>query len=133
MGACTVNAYYNALNNEIVFPAAILQAPFYDKDASKEKILGGIGVIIGHAIHAFDNTGAQFDETGKLKNWWSENDYKEFTSRSKKVVDYYSNIETSDGNFINGFLTVGENISDLGDICVLDIAEKIENPIKRFI
>ena len=130
MGACTVNAYYNALNNEIVFPAGILQAPFYDKDASKEKNLGGIGVIIGHELtHAFDNTGAQFDETGKLKNWWSANDYKEFTSRSKKVVDYYSNIEISDGNFINGFLTVGENISDLGGIaCVLDLAKKIENP-----
>ena len=130
MGACTVNAYYNALNNEIVFPAGILQAPFYDKNASKEKNLGGIGVIIGHELtHAFDNTGAQFDETGKLKNWWSANDYKEFTSRSKKVVDYYSNIEISDGNFINGFLTVGENISDLGGIaCVLDLAKKIENP-----
>jgi len=130
MGACAVNAYYNALNNEIVFPAGILQAPFYDKNASKEKNLGGIGVIIGHELtHAFDNTGAQFDETGKLKNWWSANDYKEFTSRSKKVVDYYSNIETSDGNFINGFLTVGENISDLGGIaCVLDITKNIENP-----
>jgi len=130
MGACTVNAYYNALNNEVVFPAGILQAPFYDKNASKEKNLGGIGVIIGHELtHAFDNTGAQFDETGKLKNWWSTNDYKEFTSRSKKIVDYYSNIETSDGNYINGFLTVGENISDLGGIaCVLDIAKNIENP-----
>lgn len=129
MGACTVNAYYNALNNEIVFPAGILQAPFYDNHASKEKNLGGIGVIIGHELtHAFDNTGAQFDETGKLKNWWSANDYKEFTSRSKKVVDYYSNIKTSDGNFINGFLTVGENISDLGGIaCALDIAKNIEN------
>ncbi len=129
MGACTVNAYYNALNNEIVFPAGILQAPFYDKNASKEKNLGGIGVIIGHELtHAFDNTGAQFDETGKLKNWWSVNDYKEFTCRSKKVVDYYSNIEVSDGTFINGFLTVGENISDLGGIaCVLDLAKDIEN------
>jgi putative endopeptidase len=130
MGACTVNAYYNALNNEIVFPAGILQAPFYDKNASKEKNLGGIGVIIGHELtHAFDNTGAQFDETGKLKNWWSTNDYKEFTSRSKKVVDYYSNVKTSEGEFINGFLTVGENISDLGGIaCVLDITKNIENP-----
>ena len=75
MGACTVNAYYNALNNEIVFPAGILQAPFYDKNASKENNLGGIGVIIGHELtHAFDNTGTQFDETGKLKNWWSTNE-----------------------------------------------------------
>lgn len=130
MGACTVNAYYNALNNEIVFPAGILQSPFYDKNASKEKNLGGIGAVIGHELtHAFDNTGAQFDETGKLKNWWSSNDYKEFTTRSQKVVDYYSKIEISDGKFINGFLTVGENISDLGGIaCVLDIAKKAENP-----
>ncbi|OOM70705.1 neutral endopeptidase [Clostridium puniceum] len=130
MGACTVNAYYNALNNEIVFPAGILQAPFYDKNVSKEKNLGGIGVIIGHELtHAFDNTGAQFDETGKLKNWWNTNDYKEFTSRSKKVIDYYSQLETSDGKIVDGFLTVGENISDLGGIaCVLDIVKKIENP-----
>lgn len=130
MGACAVNAYYNALNNEIVFPAGILQAPFYDKNSSKEKNLGGIGVIIGHELtHAFDNTGAQFDKTGKLKNWWSINDYKEFTSRSKKVVDYYSKVKTSEGKFINGSLTVGENISDLGGIaCVLDITKNIENP-----
>lgn len=130
MGACAVNAYYNALNNEIVFPAGILQSPFYDKNASKEKNLGGIGAVIGHELtHAFDNTGAQFDENGKLKNWWNENDYEEFISRSKKIVDYYSNIEMNDGKHINGFLTVGENISDLGGIaCVLDIAKKIENP-----
>ncbi|OOM69593.1 M13 family metallopeptidase [Clostridium sp. BL-8] len=130
MGACAVNAYYNALNNEIVFPAGILQSPFYDKNASKEKNLGGIGAVIGHELtHAFDNTGAQFDENGKLKNWWNENDYEEFISRSKKIVDYYSNIEINDGKHVNGFLTVGENISDLGGIaCVLDIAKKTENP-----
>ena len=130
MGACVVNAYYNPTNNEIVFPAGILQAPFYDKNASVEKNLGGIGAVIGHELtHAFDNTGAQFDETGKLKNWWSDEDYKEFTSRSKKVSDYYSKIEVSDGKFINGPLTVGENISDLGGIaCILDIANKLEKP-----
>lgn len=130
MGACTVNAYYNALNNEIVFPAAILQAPFYDKNADKEKNLGGIGAVIGHELtHAFDNTGSQFDENGKLEKWWSEKDYKEFIKRSKKVVEYYSNIKISDEKFVNGFLTVGENISDLGGIaCVLDIAKKNDNP-----
>lgn len=129
MGACTVNAYYNPLNNEIVFPAAILQSPFYDKNASKETNLGGIGAVIGHELtHAFDNIGAQFDENGQLNNWWTENDYKEFTKRSKRVIDYYSNIEVEDGKFVNGVLTVGENISDLGGIaCVIDIAEKIEN------
>ncbi|NRW47751.1 putative metalloendopeptidase [Clostridium beijerinckii] len=130
MGPCTVNAYYNALNNEIVFPAGILQAPFYDKNAKKEKNLGGIGVVIGHELtHAFDNTGAQFDETGKLKNWWNQNDYKEFTNRSKKVVDYYSNIKMGNEKNVNGILTVGENISDLGGMaCVLDIAKKMEDP-----
>lgn len=129
MGACTVNAYYNPLNNEIVFPAAILQCPFYDKSASKEKNLGGIGAVIGHELtHAFDNIGAQFDENGQLNDWWTENDYKEFTERSKKVIDYYSNIEVDDGKFVNGALTVGENISDLGGIaCVIDIAEKIDD------
>ena len=130
MGACTVNAYYNALNNEIVFPAGILQSPFYDKNASKEKNLGGIGIIIGHELtHAFDNTGAQFDEAGKLKNWWGPSDYKEFTRRSQKVIDYYSNLKTSEGRSVDGFLTAGENISDLGGIaCVLDIVKEIENP-----
>lgn len=130
MGACTVNAYYNPTNNEIVFPAGILQAPFYDKNASIEKNLGGIGAVIGHELtHAFDNTGAQFDETGKLKNWWSNKDYEEFTSRSKKISDYYSKIEISDGKFINGPLTVGENISDLGGVaCILDMANKLEKP-----
>ena len=128
MGACAVNAYYNPLNNEIVFPAGILQAPFYDKEANKEKNLGGIGAVIGHELtHAFDNIGAQFDENGKLNNWWSESDYKEFNERSKKVIDYYSNIEVEDGKFVNGVLTVGENISDLGGIaCVIDIAKRID-------
>ena len=129
MGACTVNAYYNPLNNEIVFPAAILQYPFYDKNASKEKNLGGIGAVIGHELtHAFDNIGAQFDENGQLNNWWTEKDYKEFNERSEKVIDYYSKIEVEDGEFVNGSLTVGENISDLGGIaCVIDVAEKINN------
>lgn len=130
MGACAVNAYYNPLNNEIVFPAGILQAPFYNKNATKERNLGGIGAVIGHELtHAFDNVGAQFDETGKLKNWWTEEDYKEFTNKSKKVIDYYSKIQVENGKFINGYLTAGENISDLGGIaCVLDIAKKLENP-----
>lgn len=129
MAAFTVNAYYNPLNNEIVFPAAILQEPFYSKEYSKEKNLGGIGAVIGHELtHAFDNTGAKFNENGMLENWWTKNDYEEFTNRSQKVIDYYSNIEVYDGKHVNGFLTVGENISDLGGIaCVVDIAKKSEN------
>lgn len=130
MGACIVNAYYNPTNNEIVFPAGILQSPFYDKNATKEKNLGGIGAVIGHELtHAFDNTGAQFDEEGKLNKWWTDDDYIEFTNRSKNIARYYSNIEVEEGKFVNGNLTVGENISDLGGVaCILDIAKKIENP-----
>lgn len=133
MGACVVNAYYNPVNNEIVFPAGILQAPFYDKYASKEKNLGGIGVVIGHELtHAFDNTGSQFDESGKLKNWWSEKDYEEFSKRSKDVIKYYSNIYFENGKHVNGELTVGENISDLGGMaCVIDITNNLENPNYR--
>lgn len=133
MGACVVNAYYNPVNNEIVFPAGILQAPFYDKYASKEKNLGGIGAVIGHELtHAFDNIGSRFDESGKLKNWWSEKDYEEFSKRSKDVMRYYSNIYFENGKHVNGELTVGENISDLGGMaCVLDIANNLENPDYR--
>ena len=133
MGACVVNAYYNPVNNEIVFPAGILQAPFYDKCASKEKNLGGIGAVIGHELtHAFDNIGSQFDESGKLKNWWSEKDYEEFSKRSKDVIRYYSNIYFENGKHVNGELTVGENISDLGGMaCVIDIANNLENPNYR--
>lgn len=130
MEAFVVNAYYNPINNEIVFPAGILQKPFYDHQASKECNLGGIGTVIGHELtHAFDNTGAQFDEEGNLKLWWRPKDYEEFIKRSKKVSQYYSNIEIEKGKFINGDLTVGENISDLGGMaCILDLANKLKNP-----
>lgn len=129
MSAFTVNAYYSPLNNEIVFPAAILQEPFYNQGYSKEKNLGGIGAVIGHELtHAFDNTGAKFNKEGMLENWWTESDYEEFTKRSQKVINYYSNIEVDEGKYVNGFLTVGENISDLGGVaCVLDIAKKSDN------
>lgn len=130
MESFVVNAYYNPINNEIVFPAGILQKPFYDHNASKECNLGGIGTVIGHELtHAFDTTGSQFDENGNLKVWWSQQDYEEFLKRSKKIADYYSDIEVEKGKFINGDLTVGENISDLGGMaCVLDIVNKIKNP-----
>lgn len=130
MGACVVNAYYNPVNNEIVFPAGILQAPFYDKFASKEKNLGGIGAVIGHELtHAFDNIGSQFDENGKLKNWWCEKDYEEFSKRSNQIINYYSKVFMDNGKHINGELTVGENISDLGGMaCIIDIANKLEEP-----
>ena len=130
MPPCAVNAYYNPVNNEIVFPAAILQAPFYDKNNSKEENYGAIGVVIGHELtHAFDNTGCRFDERGNLKNWWEDNDYKEFERRREKIAEYYSRIVTDSGKNINGKLTVGENISDLGGMaCSLDIINKLDNP-----
>ena len=130
MGACAVNAYYNPINNEIVFPAAILQAPFYDINNSKEKNLGGIGVVIGHELtHAFDKTGCQFDRKGKLKNWWCKSDYEEFDRLSEKIVNYYSNVVTDNGSVMDGRLTMCENISDLGGMaCVIDIANKMDNP-----
>lgn len=119
----TVNAFYNFQANDITFPAAILQAPFYDKDADYAQNLGAIGSVIGHEItHAFDNTGAGFDENGNYSNWWTQEDLEQFTARAQKVKDYYSSIEIENGLFQNGDMTVGENIADMGAMaCVLDI------------
>lgn len=119
----TVNAMYNPQANDITFPAAILQAPFYDKNASYAENLGGIGSVIGHEItHAFDNFGSGYDENGNFSNWWTEKDLAEFTARAQKVKDYYSSIEVANGIFQNGDTTVGENIADMGAMaCVLDI------------
>ncbi len=129
MSPQTVNAYYNPTKNEIVFPAAILQDPFYDVKNSKVENLGGIGAVIGHELtHAFDNTGSKFDEYGNLNNWWTDEYYEEFNIRSKKVMDYYSHIQINNGEFVNGKLTAGENISDLGGVaCIIDIANNINN------
>ncbi|MDO5091297.1 MAG: M13 family metallopeptidase [Cardiobacteriaceae bacterium] len=122
----TVNAYYNPLLNEIVFPAAILQAPYYSPDASRAENLGGIGAIIGHEIsHAFDSSGAQFDENGNLDNWWQEADYGKFRDKVKQAADLYSAIEVAPGHHINGEISTGEIMADLGGLTVvLDIAEK---------
>lgn len=132
MNTYEVNAYYNAQNNEIVFPAGILQKPFYDINNEREKNLGGIGVIIGHELtHAFDNTGSKFDENGNRKDWWSKKDYKKFKERAQRIEDYYSKIKMDNGKNVNGSLTVGENISDLGGMaCILDIADKDKNKLK---
>ncbi len=120
----TVNACYTPQANDITFPAAILQAPFYDKDASYAQNLGGIGTVIGHEItHAFDTSGAEFDENGNYNNWWTEADFAEFMSRAEKVKNYYNSIELSNGLFQNGDLTITENIADMGAMaCALDIA-----------
>ena len=117
MSPQTVNAYFNPLNNEIVFPAAILQAPFYDYLADDAVNYGGIGAIIGHEIsHAFDDSGARFDANGNLVNWWSEEDLKQFTTRGDALAAQYSKIEVLDSVYINGKFTLGENIGDLGGV-----------------
>lgn len=125
----TVNAYYNPQGNEIVFPAAILQPPFYDDKGNYKQNLGGIGIVIAHEItHAFDNTGAQYDEQGNYNNWWTKEDYEEFEKRQKAVAEYYNTYEGIDGQ-----LTLGENIADLGAMsCVTKIAgEDDKNGLKK--
>lgn len=129
----TVNAFYSPTDNSITIPAGILQAPFYDINASKESNYGGIGAVIGHEIsHAFDNNGAQYDKNGNLDSWWSEEDYKKFSEKIKKVREYFSTVTTDEGDKVNGDLTVSENIADIGGVrCVLDLVEKMDNPSYR--
>ncbi|EKQ57866.1 MULTISPECIES: M13 family metallopeptidase [unclassified Clostridium] len=126
----TVNAFYSATENSIIIPGGIIQGHFYNPNESKEKNLGGIGVILGHEIsHAFDDTGARYDADGNLNNWWSQEDYDEFTKRTEKVKDFYSQIEAMPGENINGNLTVGENIADIGGVsCLLDILNTMDKP-----
>jgi len=117
MSPQTVNAYFNPLNNEIVFPAAILQPPFYDYLADEAVNYGGIGAVIGHEIsHAFDDSGARFDGDGNLVNWWTDSDLEKFTERGNALAEQYSNIEVLDSVYINGKFTLGENIGDLGGV-----------------
>lgn len=121
----TVNAYYNPPYNEIVFPAGILQAPYYDANAMPVVNLGGIGTVIGHEItHAFDTAGSQYDEKGNLRDWWTAEDKQQFERRANKVENYYSSMEVN-GISVNGSLTLGENIADLGAVsCITAIAER---------
>ena len=117
MSPQTVNAYFNPVNNEIVFPAAILQPPFYDYKADEAVNYGGIGAVIGHEIsHSFDDSGSRFDGDGNLKNWWTEEDAEEFKKAGKKLIDQYSNIVAIDSMRLNGEFTLGENIGDLGGV-----------------
>jgi len=112
-----VNAYFNPQNNEIVFPAAILQPPFYDYKADDAVNYGGIGAVIGHEIsHAFDDSGARFDGDGNLVNWWTDEDLEQFTARGDALAEQYDNVEVLDSVFINGKFTLGENIGDLGGV-----------------
>lgn len=115
----TVNAYYSPLNNEIVFPAAILQPPFYDYKADAAVNFGGIGAVIGHELsHGFDDSGSQYDGDGNLNNWWTEADKKRFESATSDLVAQYEAYEPMPGVFVNGRFTLGENIGDLGGVSV---------------
>lgn len=115
----TVNAYYNPLFNEIVFPAAILQPPFYDYRADEAINYGGIGAVIGHEIsHGFDDQGAKFDAQGNLKNWFTEKDFSRFEEKGKSLAKQFDLYEPLPGVFVQGQFTLGENIGDLGGITV---------------
>ncbi|HHT82290.1 MAG TPA: M13 family peptidase [Acholeplasmataceae bacterium] len=128
MPASMVNAYYSPTNNQIVFPAAILQEPYYSVNQSRSANYGGIGAVIAHEIsHAFDNNGAQFDEFGSLNNWWTEEDLKTFKEKSKKMIELFDGVETGNGP-CNGELTVSENIADSGGIrSALEASKKDKN------
>jgi putative endopeptidase len=117
MSAPTVNAYYYPPRNEIVFPAGILQPPFFFADADAAVNYGAIGMVIGHEMtHGFDDQGSQFDEIGNLRNWWKESDRAAYTSRTDLVVKQYDGYEPLPGLHINGQLCLGENIADLGGL-----------------
>ena len=112
-----VNAYYNPLNNEVVFPAGILQAPFFNPDADDAINYGGIIAVIGHEFtHGFDDQGAQYDETGNIRNWWTKQDAENFKKLGSRYVAYFSTFEPLPKIRINGELTIGENIADLGGL-----------------
>lgn len=117
MSPQTVNAYFNPSYNEIVFPAAILQPPFYDYKADDAVNYGGIGAVIGHEIsHGFDDSGSRYDADGNLNNWWTEDDLKQFTGLGGALAAQYSALEPLPGTFVDGKFTLGENIGDLGGV-----------------
>ncbi len=126
----TVNAYYNPLANEIVFPAAILQAPFFDPNASDAENYGGIGVVIGHEMtHGFDDQGRNFDANGNMTDWWTPEDAARFTDKTKALIAQFDEVEVLPGVHANGRYTLGENIADQGGLRIamtafLDAQEK---------
>ncbi len=124
----TVNAYYNPGLNEIVFPAAILQPPFFDVDADDAANYGGIGAVIGHEIgHGFDDQGSKYDGVGNLHNWWTDDDRTAFDARAATLIEQYDAYEPANtpGHTVNGALTVGENIGDLGGLAIAAHAYRI--------
>lgn len=115
----TINAYYNPINNEIVFPAGILQAPFFDPNSSDAENYGGIGVVIGHELtHGFDDQGCQFDADGNMINWWTPEDAEAFAKLTQGLVNQFSEVEVLPGLHANGQYTLGENIADQGGLRV---------------
>jgi putative endopeptidase len=117
MNAYTVNAYYEPTANTTALPAGILQAPFFSQDRSVAANLGGIGMVIGHELtHGFDDQGAQFDGDGNLANWWQQDDATKFADKGSCVADMYSSFEAMPKGFVNGRLTLGEDIADLGGV-----------------
>ena len=122
----TVNAYYNPPLNEIVFPAAILQPPFFDMYADDAVNYGAIGAVIGHEIgHGFDDSGSTFDGDGVLRNWWTDEDKAEFEKRTKKLIGQYDEFKPFEDLNVNGEFTLGENIGDLGGLSIALLAYKI--------
>ena len=126
----TVNAYYSPYTNEITFPAAILQPPFFDPNADAATNYGGIGCVIGHEMtHGFDDQGRKFDKNGNFADWWTESDNQEFEKRAKVMEKFFSNLEALPGEKVNGPLTLGENIADYGGIKVAFLA--LQNYMKK--
>lgn len=122
----TVTAYYNPSANEIVFPAGILQSPYFDDNADDALNYGGIGMVIGHEMtHAFDDQGAQFDKEGNVKNWWTKGDYDQFKAKTQQVIDLYNTFTVLDTVHIKGALTVGENAADIGGVAIAYDAFKL--------
>jgi putative endopeptidase len=124
----TVNAYYHPMLNEVVFPAAILQPPFFTADADDAVNYGGIGAVIGHEIgHGFDDQGSQFDGKGELRNWWTEDDRKAFEALTGRLVDQFDALSpyAAPGHNVNGRLTLGENIGDLGGLTIAHKAYRL--------
>jgi predicted metalloendopeptidase len=130
-----VNAYYDPTLNEIVFPAAIMQPPFYYPGADDATNYGALGAVIGHEItHGFDDQGSKYDGNGNMLDWWTEKDKSQFEERSKVLIDCFNKYEALPGEYVNGELTIGENIADLGGLSTayyaLQIAnEKIASPV----
>ena len=127
----TVNAYYNPTMNEIVFPAAILQPPFFHADADDAVNYGAIGAVIGHEIgHGFDDQGSHYDGSGALRNWWTDEDRKSFEQLTSALIAQYDPLtpEGADGRTVNGSLTIGENIGDLGGLGIAHQAFRLTDP-----